>query len=165
MCEQIFLAAYSLACRAAAARSAAAAAGGVILAADREDMTQEAVVAVWQALPSYDASRSCLRTFVELIIASRFASSLRSRRRQLTFETLQDHQTPVAPDRIQAMELRMDIERTAASLADRDRDLAELLMDCGPTEASRAMRCSRAKVYAGINRIRTVFAQAGLGLS
>ena len=62
-----------------------------------------------------------------------------------------------------ALERRVDVQRVAASLRVRDRELAELLMDRGPSEAARAMGLSRSSVYAAINRIRNVFTQAGLG--
>ncbi len=98
-----FLAVYPLARRAAQVRAAAAVARATLLAADREDVEQEALVAVWRALPHYNPSRAALRTFVERVVATCFASLMRARRRQPTHEPLEDYQ-PVGLDGIPVLE-------------------------------------------------------------
>ena len=69
---------YAFALRAAQIRAAAA--PYAFATANRQDMVQEALVAVWQALSKYDASRASLRTFLEMVIARRFISIIRSHR-------------------------------------------------------------------------------------
>jgi RNA polymerase sigma factor (sigma-70 family) len=157
-----FLAIYPLARRAAEVRTAAAVARATVVPADREDLAQEALVAVWRALPHYNPSRASLRTFVERVIATRFASLMRTRRRKPALEPL-EHYQPVGLDGIPALEFRADFQLVSASLAERDRRLATLLLDHSPTEASRALRISRSTVYEGMRRIRTAFADAGFG--
>ncbi len=157
-----FMAVLPLAVRAAEVRTSAAVAQAQVAPADREDLNQEALVAVWRALPHYDPSRASLRTFVERVIATRFASLMRSRRRQPSFVPLEGHQ-PVGLDGIPVLEFRTDFQLVSESLAERDRRLATLLLDHSPTEASRVLRISRSTVYEGIRRIRTAFENAGFG--
>ena len=162
MHDDIFSRAYPLARRAAAVRSAAAVAMASVQPADREDLEQEALVAVWRALTLFDPLRASLRTFVERVVATRFASVMRGRRRQPTLEPLESYQ-PVGLDGIPALEFHTDFQRVSASLAERDRRLANLLVDHSPTETSRALGISRSTVYEGIRRIRIAFEEAGLG--
>ena len=162
MHEQLFMQAYPLACRAARARLAVAVALTTVAPADREDLEQEALAAVWQALKHFDSSRAALRTFVEKVVATRLASLMRARRRQPTLEPIEEHHL-VGLDGIPAAEFRMDFQRVSASLAEPDRHLAAILLDHSPTEASRALGVSRSTVYERIRRIRVVFEMAGLG--
>ena len=135
---------------------------GAIPGPDREDAEQEALVAVWRALPHYDPLRASLRTFVERVVATRLVSLMRARRRQLTLEPLKDYQ-PVGLDGIPVLEFQADFQRVSTSLAERDRRLATLLVDHSPTEASRVLSISRSTVYEGIRRIRIAFEDAGFG--
>lgn len=156
---QRFEDAYPLIRRAAGVRSAAA----VKLAAvtpDREDLEQEAFAAVWQALQHYDPSRASLRTFVERVVANRFASLMRAPHWKFKIERLEAHHL-VGLDGIPAAEFRMDFETIAASLPEADRRLAAFLTDHSPTEASRDLRMPRSTVYERIRRIRTAFEGAG----
>lgn len=162
MREAVFERAYPLALRSARVRSAAAVVCGAVLLADREDLEQEALAAVCKALQHYDPSRASVRTFVEKVVASRFASLLRSRRWQPALIPLEE-QHLVGLDGIPAAEFRMDFLRVSASLAERDRRLAVFLLDHSPTEASRKLGISRSTVYERIRRIRVVFEMTGLG--
>jgi DNA-directed RNA polymerase specialized sigma24 family protein len=155
-----FLTIDPLARRAAKVRAAAAVARAMVAPADREDVEQESLVAVWRALPHYDPSRASLRTFVERVVATRFASLMRVWRRQPALVPLEGHQ-PVGLDGIPVLEFRTDFQLVSESLAERDRRLATLLLDHSPTEASRALHISRSTVYQGIRRIRAAFEKAG----
>lgn len=157
-----FLAVLPLARRASEVRTSAAVAQANVEPADREDMNQEGLVAVWRALPRYDPSRASLRTFVERVLTTRFASLVRSRRRRRKLEPLVEHHS-VGLDGIPGVEFRTDFHRVSASLAERDRRLATLLLDHSPTEASRVLHISRSTVYERIRRIRTAFEDAGFG--
>jgi RNA polymerase sigma factor (sigma-70 family) len=157
-----FLVIYPLARRAAHVRSAAAFAGTSVAQVDREDWEQEAMAAVWRALPRYDHSRASMRTYVEQVIATRFASLRRTRRCQPRFVPFEEHLS-VGLDEIPMVEFRTDFYRVSASLAERDRRLAVCLMDHSPTEASRALGVSRSTIYEGIRRIRIAFRDAGFG--
>jgi RNA polymerase sigma-70 factor, ECF subfamily len=162
MREAIFESAHPLALRSAQSRSRTAVARGAVPESEREDLEQEALVAVWRALPRYNPSRASLRTFVERVVATRLASFMRARRCRPVLEPLDDYQ-PVGLDGIPALEFRTDFQSVSASLAERDRRLAALLVDHSPTEASRALRLSRSTVYEGIGRIRVAFENAGFG--
>jgi RNA polymerase sigma-70 factor (ECF subfamily) len=157
-----FLAIYPLARRAAEVRTAAAIAWASLAPADREDWEQEALTAVWRALPRYDPSRASLRTFVERVVTTRFASLLRARRSRPKLEPLEEYHS-VGLDGIPVVEFRTDFHRVSTSLAEHDRRLATLLLDHSPTEASRVLRISRSSVYDRIHRIRIAFEDAGFG--
>jgi len=159
--DEVLGRAYPLARRAAEVRAAAAVATGSVPAHEYDDIAQELLVAVWRALPRYDATRASLRAYIERVVATQFTSLMRSRSRQPRLESTEVHQ-PVGLDGIPAIERRIDIERASACLPDRDRRLAALFVDHTPTEASRALRISRSTVYEGSGRIRVAFTAAGL---
>ncbi len=162
MPEAAFQQAYPIALRAAQVRSAACVATAGLPAAEREDLEQEALMWVWRALPHYDPSRSSLRTFIERVIANRFASLLRARRRQLRLVPLED-QHLATRDGIPMVEFRSDLQRVEGSLPECDRRLLPLLMEYNPTDASRELGIARSTVYQRIRRIRAAFADAGFG--
>ncbi len=151
-----------LALRAVQVRGAAAVATGRVTAADREDLEQEALLALWIALRHYDASRASLRTFLERVADKRFASLLRRRRKPLVIERL-DSQRFATADGIPAVRFQVDLERVLAPLDDPDRALALLLIDHGPTEISRMLGIARSTVYARMARLRRAFLEAGYG--
>jgi DNA-directed RNA polymerase specialized sigma24 family protein len=161
--EVQFLAIYLLTRRAAQVRIASALAQAAVSAADRKDLEQEALLAVWRALPHYNPFRASLRTFVERVVATCFASIMRTRRRKPTLELFEQHQPP-GFDAIPDVDFWVDFQRVSATLAEGDRRLAALLLDYSPTQASRALHISRSSVYDGIRRIRTAFLDAGFGL-
>ncbi|MGC8793981.1 MAG: RNA polymerase sigma factor [Bryobacteraceae bacterium] len=160
MHEDLFELVYPLARRAVQVRAAAAVASGRVPAADREDLEQEALLRVWQALARYDASRASLRTFLERVAERRFPSLLRSRRRQLVIEPLDRHK-PASADGIPAVEFRVDLERVLATLTEPDRRLARVLTEHTPSEASRILGLGRSTLYARMARLRRAFRQAG----
>lgn len=157
-----FLAIYPLARRAAQVRAAAAVARATLPTADREDLEQEVLVAVWRALPLYNPLRASLRTFVERVVATRFASLMRARRRQPLLQPVQERHL-VGLDGIPAVELRTDVQRVTESLPETERRLAAVLVERTPTEASRVLGISRSTVYERIRHIRRAFEQAGFG--
>jgi RNA polymerase sigma-70 factor (ECF subfamily) len=160
--EASFQEAYPLALRAARVRSAAAVVLGAASAADREDLEQEALLQVWQALPRYDASRASLRTFVERVADSRFRSMLRPRRRQVVVEPW-DGNAPPSPDGIPAVEFRADLDRILRRVGAPDRRLALLLTEHTPSEASRILGVARSTIYSRIRRLQAAFGVAGYG--
>lgn len=159
----MFRAIYPLARRAAEVRSAAAVAISSIASADREDIEQQAMADVWQALPRFDSSRASLRTFIERVVCSKVASAVRSqraRRRALPDEALD---APGVWEPATASDSRVDVARVLVKLHAADRNLATLLVDHTPSEAGRALGISRSTVYEGIRRIRLAFVDAGIG--
>ena len=146
--------------RAARARLAAPVAMGIATRQDREDLEQEAMIAVWRALQYYDSSRASLRTFVERVVAARLASLVRARRSKAVFEPIEEHHL-IGFDGIPAVEFRMDFHRACAVLDANEQCLAVLLTKFSPTEACRLMGTARSTVYERIRRIRVAFERAG----
>jgi RNA polymerase sigma factor (sigma-70 family) len=158
-----FLAIYPLARRAANVRSAAALTWASVAPVEREDIEQEALAAVWQALPHYDPSRASLRTFVECVVATRIVSAVRATHRVRALHSVDlavDHCADPVSGR---HELRIDIERLLRCCPDDERHVALLLMEHSPAEASRILGVARSTLYLRIQRLRLRFATAGLG--
>lgn len=159
--EQVFLQAFPFAVRAARARSAAAAAvcgAGFI---DREDLTQEALTAVWTALPRFDSTRASLRTFVERIVASKIRSVFRRVRAAKRTKRDQPGDATLVWDMVSEIELQLDLLRVLRGLPSLDRKVAYLACENHPAEIARILGMSRPAVYRRIERIRTVLAIAG----
>ena len=159
--DAMFLQAYPWALRSAGVRSAAAVARRYVPLADREDLEQGATIRVWQALSSYDASRAGLRTFLEVVIRRQFTSMLRTRRRVPQFESLND-QNFGGDGGLREMELRTDVRRVLATVRPFDRGVALSLTEYSASETSAYLGVSRAAVYRAIERLRTIFSEAGL---
>jgi RNA polymerase sigma factor (sigma-70 family) len=153
---------YALIRCAAGVRLAAAAKLTIITPADREDLAQELAMAAWRALRHYDSTRAGLRTFLDKVVANRFASLMRARRSQPRLEPLQDH-LPAGLDGIPAVEFRADFQRVSGLLAETDCRLASYLMNHSPTQASRAFGIARSTIYQRLRRIRLAFENGGFG--
>ena len=153
MHEAVFDGAYPLALRSAQVRSAAAVVNGAVLMADREDVEQEVLTCVWQALAKYDPARAGLRTFIELVVRTQFMSMLRSRRHRSKFESL-DERNVAGEGGFREIELREDMRRALADVSVFDRAVALSLTESSVVETSRDMRVSRAAVYRAIGRLR-----------
>jgi RNA polymerase sigma factor (sigma-70 family) len=163
--EQVFLQAFPFAVRAARARSAAAATVCEAGFIDWEDFMQEALIAVWVALPRFDSTRATLRTFVERIVASKIRSVLRrARAAKRTKRDLPGNATLVW-DMVAKIELQLDLLRVLRGLPSRDKQVAYLACENHPTEIARILRTSRAGVYRSIDRIKTALAAAGFKAS
>jgi RNA polymerase sigma factor (sigma-70 family) len=160
MLEAIFHTAYPLARRAAQVHAAAATMSGSLPGSDRQDLEQEGLLALWRALPRFDSSKACLRTYCERVVSNQISSVLRARRaaRRLRVPVITSQ---CVGYQSASIELRTDVERVLAVLPNDDRRLARLLAEYSPTEASRILRKSRSTIYEGIQRIRTVFLEAG----
>jgi len=165
MLEATFQEAYPLALRAAGVRFAGAVAAGRLTADEREDWVQEAALAAWRALPRYSRSRASMRTFVERIVANRFSSLMRVRRRQLSVEALEKHHHELSTlDGIPGLVFRIDVQAVIDSLPERDRRLALAVAEHNVTEAARKLRQSRSTVYLRLRTLRSQFKVAGLGM-
>ncbi len=161
MREAVFERAYPLIFRSAQVRSAAAVVNGAVLLDDRQDLEQELLTCVWQALSKYDPARAGLRTFIELVVRTQFTSMLRLRRRLPEFESLGE-QNVAGEDGFREMELRADVRRALADVSLFDRAVALSLTECSAVETSRHMGVSRAAVYRAIGRLRLALSVIGL---
>jgi DNA-directed RNA polymerase specialized sigma24 family protein len=160
MRKALFEHAYQSSRRAAQVRSAAAVARGAITAADREDVEQELLICVWQALTKYDPARAELRTFIELVVRTQLTSMLRLRRRRFEFEPLDEGST-AGEGGFREIELRTDARRSLADVSMFDRVVARSLTECSAIETSREMCVSRSAVYRAMGRLRVAFTAAG----
>jgi len=161
--ETAFELAYPLALRAVQVRATMAVANVTVPAFEREDLEQEGLTACWRALPQFDPNRASLRTFVELVVASRLASVIRSTRRIPPSEPIEPANDPsVRPD-VSIFEMRTDVCRVLNLLTKGDRRLALLLMKYSPTEVSRRLGVGRSTVYERMRKLRPRFVRAGLG--
>ena len=155
--------AYPIARRTAEVRSAAAVAMAGLPASAREDLQQEALVGLWQALPRFDRSRACPRTFVELVVSTRITSALRAYKASKRTVPLEDPLPTEVWKPAEFVDLRTDVSRVLAGLNEEDRRLAFVLVDHTPSEASRVLGVARSTVYQRIDRLRDAFEHAGLG--
>jgi len=128
---------------------------------DREDLEQDALAAVLVALDRYDKSRASLRTFIERVVSNGISSSLRRARTEK--RTNADYWPFVeSPQLSMIVALRLDLNRVLGTLGRRERRVARLLEESGPSEIARDLGVSRAAVYRIIDRIREAFVDAGL---
>lgn len=155
--------AYPLAVRAAQVRAAAAVVSGAIPPSGREDLEQEGLAACWRALPQFDPTRACLRTFLERVAAARMISLHRARRCRPRLQPLGHNQYRAADGWDRQIECRADVQRALGTLNDADRRLAGVLMEHTVAEASRLLGIGRSTAYEHIRHIRVVFQAAGLG--
>jgi RNA polymerase sigma factor (sigma-70 family) len=164
--DDLFAIAYPLARRAAEVRSARAAWTLRNAGLDRQDLEQEALLAVYLALNSFDPLRAALSTFVERVVAAKTVSVIRRATAQK--RNRRESLAPAlsaAPQVIVVLELRIDLEQAFRRLNHRDRAVALLLGDQNPTEIARRLRISRAAVYRTIRRLRQKLRKVGLGNS
>jgi RNA polymerase sigma factor (sigma-70 family) len=130
---------------------------------DGEDLQQEGLLAWWLKLPQFDPNRAALRRYVEVVISSRLATVRRERRRRPRLQPFDEDHDYVGDGWARRIELRTDVHRVLATLQDRDRRLAVLLMTHTSTEASRLLGIARSTVYTCARRIRAAFVEAGFG--
>jgi RNA polymerase sigma factor (sigma-70 family) len=163
MRDAMFHQAYPLALRSAQVRLSAAVVSGAVLVADRQDLEQEALTRVWQALARYDPARAGLRTFIELVVRTQLTSMLRSHPYGREFESL-DEQYVAGEGGFLEIEVRADVRRVLADVSLFDRAVAFALTKCSASETSRRMGVSRAAVYRAIGRLRVAFRAAGFAV-
>jgi RNA polymerase sigma factor (sigma-70 family) len=131
------------------------------MVADREDLEQEALAGVWQALARYDSARAGLRTFIELVVRTHLTSLLRSHPRGPEFEHLED-QDVAGEGGFLELELRADVRSVLADVSLFERRVALCLIGHSAIETTQCLGVSRATVYRAIGRLRTAFTEAGL---
>lgn len=128
---------------------------------DVEDLQQALLLQAWQAMPRYDASRSGIRTFVELVVRTRYATCLRSCmiEHRHDWPCQNGHDVDVA----RQFHLRVDVGRVIAGLPSRERQLAQLLMLYRPAQAFRHLGVSHASGYRALARLRSALEDGGIG--
>jgi RNA polymerase sigma factor (sigma-70 family) len=153
---------YLLALKASRTRAFVAARGHTGAAADRDDFTQEGLVACWCALPHFDANRASLPTYFERVISNRLASLIRSARTPLLVP-LEFVEACAISSWTSHVEVRLDIERVLRQLGDSERRMAVALMEHSPAEVSRRLQIPRSTIYARMGKLRSRFVAAGFG--
>lgn len=155
-----FLSIYPLARRAAQVRAASRVASGAVFQADREDLSQEGLLACWRALRHFDPTRASLPTFLDRVVANRVASVIRSSRTPVML-SLDAADVCTVGFGLGQIHLELDVARVIQRLSRDDRNLAVTLMEHTPTETSRRLGLSRSTVYSRIARLRSSFIAAG----
>ena len=84
MSGTVFEVGYAAAFKIARFRVTAAIRTQAVSSADRDDLVQELLIAVWLASDKFNPARASLRTFFERVIASRLMSTIRTTRRSAT---------------------------------------------------------------------------------
>jgi RNA polymerase sigma factor (sigma-70 family) len=156
--QDLFLTAYPFARRSARARSAAAPAQADL---GTDDLEQEALLALWSALPRFDPARAGLRTFTETVVGNKISSIQRraaAPKRSMPFE-YRDCPNPFSI--FLQIELRVDVSEVLGYLDTADLIVAHLLSENGPAQIARILQVSRASVYRSIARIRTALLDRG----
>jgi RNA polymerase sigma factor (sigma-70 family) len=153
---------YPQARRAAEVLAGAAISSGRVRRDDREDVIQDALLGLWRELPRFDADRSSIGTFVDRVISSKVASSVRDRR--AAKRRLGDDLAPglEAHQETGEIEFRSDVERVLARLRPFDYLVSTMLAEHSPAETGRLLGVSRSTVYLAIGRIRESFVAGGL---
>jgi DNA-directed RNA polymerase specialized sigma24 family protein len=160
--DDLFLAVYPLARRAAAVRSAAAKGAMKASWLDREDIEQEILMSAWLSLGRFDPLRASLPTFIERVIGTKTTSIVRRERAQKRIRPEVNGPGIGTVHITVTIELRVDIRRALQRLNRADQIVAQLLLEHNPTDIARKLRCSRAAVYRSIENIRAVFRRLGL---
>ena len=132
---------------------------------DRQDLEQDVMAVLWNALACYDASRGALQTFTETVVANRVASLRRmfqAERRGYGKEEPFDEApcTLAAPDG--ELDSCLDVRMVLRHAAPFDRVVALSLTSYSAGETSRRLSVSRAAVYRAIARLRVAFLAAGI---
>jgi RNA polymerase sigma factor (sigma-70 family) len=159
MREAMFEHAYPLALRSARFRATAAVKSRAIPSADRQDVEQEALTRVWQALSKYDPARAGLRTFIEVVVCTKVTSLLRAHTHGTVLESLA--RQVAREGGFREMELRADVARVLDGISPFDRSVALSLTNYSAIETGRRLGVARATVYRSIDRLRIAFADAG----
>ena len=148
--------------RAARASSVSAIAAIGDGALQRDDLVQEALIAVWRRLGRYDSSRASLQTFVDRIVKSTIRTVLRRQRAAKRSKHDRSEEPGSVDFRVQ-FDVKIDIHRALRCLASLDLRVARLLLrEYRPTEIARILKISRTAVYRSIERIRTYIGESGL---
>ena len=154
---------------------------------ERDDLVQDLLLALVQAVPLYNAKRSRWKTFVCAILNQRYRHLLRQR---LTRENAaqaginsgilsmtgfgdiaDDYEDSIvdphtaANDPFVASDARMDLNAALATMPQRLQAIARLLMVHSPSEVARLLGRSPATVTRLIGQIREHFQAAGLSNS
>jgi len=133
---------------------------------DREDITQEAFLALWQALSYYEPERAAIPTFIEGVVTNRVTSVARGihahrrgfgRTRPLDTVDILLASPDYAPD------LGVAIRQVLARVLPFDRTVALSLAAYSVADTGRRLGVCRASVYRSIGRLRAAFVVAGYG--
>lgn len=129
------------------------------------DLSQEALLEVWQKSSRFNPARGSWSTFCDRIIANRIRSLHRRERagyrgygKQCPLH--EGRREPAAP--ISKIDLQIDMEQILGRLPAADRAVAASLAQCSVAETSRRLGIRRASVYRVIMRLRNCFSRVGL---
>lgn len=124
--------------------------------ADRDDLRQSLLLAVVQKAPGYDPRRGAWTTFVCLVLrhAAQELGDRMARDYGRAFVPLETAETAVTSDPFHAVDLRMDLERFAASLPDDLLRVWCLRTTAPPVSAMKGSGRSRAGFHRALRELR-----------
>lgn len=134
----------------------------------RHDLEQEALLELWRRLPRFDARRASWRTFAERVVANRMTSLMRglhSGRCGHGKDEPLSNLDRLLPGPDDSFDLRIEVRRVLAGMAQFDQAVAQSLIDYSAFETGHRLGVSRATVYRAIGRLLAAFAEAGLSPS
>jgi RNA polymerase sigma factor (sigma-70 family) len=146
---------------------------------ERDDLAQDMLMVLVQAIPRYDAGRSQWRTFVCRVLNRRYRHILRKllapengAPSMTAFSDFGDdyEESLVDPattggDPHAADDLRMDMGAAISAMPERLQVIARLLMVHSPSAVARILGTSPAAITRAMARIRAHFEEAGLAES
>jgi DNA-directed RNA polymerase specialized sigma24 family protein len=160
--ESVFEQSFSATIRLAAVRAATIATLYELPTESRRDLEQEALLELWRKRTAYDAQRGSWRTFSERVVANRMTSLVRSmyseRSGHFREDPLENLVALAVPN--DRADLRSDVSRVLAGVAQFDRSVAAYLIDYSPIEIGQRLGASRATVYRAIGRLRVAFTRS-----
>jgi RNA polymerase sigma factor (sigma-70 family) len=144
---------------------------------EREDLTQDLLMALVQAIPRYNAKRSSWKTFISRVLRRRYCYHLRQMMlRQdedvpqlVGFDDLGESfgESVVDPakgggDPAATADLRIDMEAALARLSPRHQEIAQALMHHSIRKAAKLLNTSPPEIRWAMKRIRECFREANL---
>lgn len=142
----------------------------------QDDLSQDFLLMVVQAIPRYDAARAKWKTFVCRVLNRRYRHILRGLMAtengapaEVGFDDLGDDAeeavldpTTTSGDSNADDDLRIDMAAAISAMPERLQLIARLLMVHSPSEVARILGTSPAAITRAIARIRMHFKEAGL---
>ena len=142
-----------------------------------EDVESELMLAFYVGFRHYDDRRATVRTFAARVMETRLVSLLRGRqthRRQVdrfceSLEAIEETDEPNPGQRIPTLaspaaswNLSIDVDELLTALPQPLAETARLVAWFSPSEAARALGCSRTTVYNRLAEVRAACRDAGI---
>lgn len=128
---------------------------------ERDELSQHVAVELWRKFGALDPSRPSPEAYIGRAVANELVSTIRTRlaaKRRICPPRIIPDESNLESRRL---DLRIDIARVLWTLPAEQRRVGFMLGELSPTEVSRCLRISRARVYRIIEVLREEFQAAG----